>query len=116
MNLFGGWGAAVSGGDVRVGQHRFKERPQVRMRKPGDYATQFCPHLLGVALRGRKIVGEFDLAIVHAPHLVNCELRAIVEDLDQAFDLDEIVAVEGVQGVADVVPHLGVKLSGAVGQ
>ena len=33
MNLFGGWGAAVSGGDVRVGQHGFEQRPQVRIGK-----------------------------------------------------------------------------------
>ena len=32
------------------------------------------------------------------------------------FDLDEIVAVEGLDHFGDVVPHLGVELAGAVAE
>ncbi len=42
------------------------------------------------------------------------ELGAILEDLQQSLDLDEIVALEGVDHVGDVIPHLGVHFAGAV--
>ena len=44
------------------------------------------------------------------------QLRPVVEDLDQALDLDEVVALERVHHFGDVVPHLGVQLAGAVAQ
>ena len=81
-----------------------------------DDGPQFEPHLAGIAFGRRKVIGELDFAFVHAPHLVNGELRPVVKDLNDAFDLDEIVAFEFVQDVGHVVPHLGVEFAGTVGQ
>ena len=55
-------------------------------------------------------------AVQHARHLVDGDLQPVLEDLQQAFDLDEIVAFEGVHHLDDVVPHLGVHFAGAVAE
>ena len=64
----------------------------------------------------RKKIGEIHVRIQHARHLVDRHLQPVLEDLQQAFHLDEIVALEGVHHFDDVVPHLGVHLAGAVAE
>jgi hypothetical protein len=54
--------------------------------------------------------------IKHAPHLVNRELRPCVVNLKQPFDLDEIVASEGVHHLRDVIPHFGFDLARTVAE
>ncbi len=45
---------------------------------------------------------------------MNRELRPVVVELHQPFDLDEVVALEGLDHLGHVVPHLAVDLAGAV--
>ncbi len=47
---------------------------------------------------------------------MNGELRPVLEDLEQAFHFDEVVAIEGVHDLGDVVPHLGVEVARAVAE
>ena len=44
------------------------------------------------------------------------ELRTILEDLQQSFDAHKVVALEGIERLRGVIPHLGVQLTGAVGK
>ena len=44
------------------------------------------------------------------------ELEAVLVLVDQALDLDEVVLLEGVDGVLDVVPHLGFDVAAAIAQ
>ena len=88
----------------------------MRVLEPGDNGPQLGKHFVSVAFRGGKIVPQVDFRIVLPHHLVNGELRPVLENLEQAFDLDEIVAVEGVHDLGDVVPHLRVKIAGAVAE
>ena len=116
MNLLGGGRAAVPHGDLFVVEHGVEQALRCGSAMPATKPRSSRPHLAGVALGGREVVGELHLALVHAPHLVHGELRAVLVDLDQALHLDEIVAVEGVHHLGHVVPHLGVHLAGAVAE
>ena len=44
------------------------------------------------------------------------ELEAVLVLVEQAFDLEKVVLFEGVDGILDVVPHLGFDLAAAVAQ
>ena len=46
--------------------------------------------------------------------MVSC--RPVLENLQQPFHFDEVVALESVHHFGDVVPHLGVHVAGAVAQ
>ena len=67
-------------------------------------------------LRSGKEIPEIDLVVFHPAQFVDGELRPVVVKLHQPFDLDEIVAVERLDDLRDVVPHLGVDLARAVGK
>src|SRR5262249_23585304 len=45
------------------------------------------------------------------PQLMDGHLRPVVKDLDHSFDLDEIVAVKGIEDIGYVIPHLGVEFT-----
>ena len=44
------------------------------------------------------------------------ELEAVLVLVDQAFDLDEVILLEAVDGVLDVVPHLGFDVAAAIAE
>ena len=85
VNLLGGRRHPVAAGDFRIVQHRLQQALEMRIAHAGDDAAQFAPHLLGIALRRREVIGELDFAFVHPPHLVDGQLRPVVEDLDDAL-------------------------------
>ena len=88
----------------------------MRLGHARDPALELAEHFVAVALGGRQIIGQIDFRFRHRLDLVQRELRPILEDLQQAFDAHEIVALEGVEGFRRVVPHLGVQLAAAVGE
>ena len=47
---------------------------------------------------------------------MNGNLKTILIFVEQTLDLDEVVLLEGVQGVCDVVPHFGFQLSGTIAE
>ena len=47
---------------------------------------------------------------------MNGELKAVFVLIDQSLDLDEVVLIAGVNGVFDVVPHLGLDVAAAISQ
>ncbi len=44
------------------------------------------------------------------------ELEAVLVLVEQAFDLEEVILLEGVEGLLDVVPHLGFDLATAIAE
>ena len=72
------------------------------------------PELVDVLGRLREVVRIIDLRLAQLADLVDGHLPAAVVLVQDAFDLDEIVLVKAGDGVADVVPHVGLQLSGAV--
>ena len=74
-------------------------------------------HNSPISLRGLgQVVGEIDFRFPHAPQLVDGELKAVLVLIDQALDFDEVVLLKGVDGIFDVVPHLGFEMAAAVAQ
>src|SRR5581483_4762277 len=47
---------------------------------------------------------------------MNGELKALLVLVDQAFDLDEVILLEGFEDFLDVVPHFGFELSAAIAE
>ena len=47
---------------------------------------------------------------------MNRDLEAILISVQQAFDLEEVVLLEGVECVFDVVPHFGFDLATTIGK
>ena len=47
---------------------------------------------------------------------MNGELKAVLVLVDEAFDLEEIVLLEGVENFLDVVPHFGFELAAAIAE
>ena len=116
VNGLGGGCDFIALGDSRIVQKRVKQGADVVVRKACDGGAQFEPHLFGIARGGGEKVAEFHLAVFHRADLVDGELGPVVVDLEQAFDLDEIVTIEGIHDFGDVVPHFGVELAGAIRQ
>ena len=44
------------------------------------------------------------------------ELKAVLVLVDQAFDLEEVILLEGVEDLFNVVPHLGFDLAAAIAE
>src|SRR5579863_7641319 len=63
-----------------------------------------------------KKVRIIDLRITQPAQLVNGDLEAVLVLVEKAFDLEEIILLEGVEGVLNVVPHFGFDLPSAVAQ
>jgi hypothetical protein len=64
----------------------------------------------------RQIVGEIDFRFFHAAQLVNRKLKSILVFVDEPFNLEKVVLLEGENEFVDVVPHLGFDLAGAIGE
>ena len=63
-----------------------------------------------------KVVGEVDFGFAQLAQLVDGELKAVLVLVDEAFDLKEIVLLEGVEDFFDVIPHFGFELAAAVAE
>ena len=75
---------------------------------------QGAPELADILGGLGQVVGEVDFGFVQAAQLVDGDLKTVLVFVEQAFDFDEVVLLEGVDGFLDVVPHLGFELAGAI--
>ena len=99
-----------------VAEDGFEKGFEMRILNSRNYAEQFGEHLVEISVGAGEVIGEIDLMIFQAAKPVNRKLRAVLKDLNETFDSDEVVAFEGIHHFGDVVPHLGFELAGAVGQ
>ena len=84
--------------------------------KGATKVASVCHKLVDILGGLGKIIGEVDFGLAQAAQLVNRDLEAILVFVEQAFDLEEVILLEGVDGVLDVVPHLGFDLAAAVAE
>src|ERR1700687_836659 len=88
----------------------------MRILEGGDEGRQGLPEFVNV-LRGlREIVGEVDLRFTQLAQFVDGELEAVLVFVDEAFDLEEIILLEGFEDFFDVVPHFGFELAAAIAE
>jgi hypothetical protein len=114
--VLGGGRNAIHASQRFVVQERLQQGAQVGILNAGDNTAQLGEHFRRVARGSRKVIGEIHIGIHHAYHFVDGELWAILKNLQQAFDFHKIVALEGIDHIGDVVPHLGVHFAGPVAQ
>ena len=107
---------AVALGNFRVRHEQFDQRFQVRILERGHKLRQRSPEFADVFGGLGQVVGEVDIALVHAPQLVNRELKTILVLVDEALDLEKVVLLEDGDEFVDVVPHLGFDLAAAIRQ
>ena len=78
----------------------------------GQRLPEFVDILRGLG----KVVGEIDFGVAQLAQLVDRELEAVLVFVDQAFDLEEVVLLEGIEDFLDVVPHFGFELAAAIAE
>ena len=106
----------VSRRDLRVVEESVQQPPDVVVSERRHHRAQLVPHRFRILQRSRKEIAEIDFAVRHPAQLVNGELRPVVVELHQPFDLDEVVALERLDNLGHVVPHLAVDFARAVRQ
>ena len=111
-----GLGNAVGLGNLRVSHEGFHQRFEMGIAKGSDESRQGLPQLADILGGLGQVIGEVDLGVAQAAQLVNRDLEAVLVFVEQAFDLEEVVLLEGVDRVLDVIPHLGFDLAGAITQ
>ena len=116
MQGLGSGSVAVGGGDFRIGHEGLNERLQMRILEGRDEGRQGLPEFVDVLGGLGKVVGEIDFGFAQLAQLVDGELKAVLIFVDQAFDLEEVVLLEGVEDFLDVVPHFGFELAAAVAE
>src|SRR5580692_872474 len=116
MQSLGGWSVAVGLGNLRVSHESFHQRFEVGIAEGSDESRQSLPELADVLGGLGQVIGEVDLGIAQAAQLVNSNLEAVLIFVEQAFDLEEVVLLEGVDRILDVIPHLGFDLASAITQ
>jgi len=82
----------------------------------GDKFSESAPEFIDILWRLGKIVGEFNVCLVHLADLVNRELPALVVLVDQPFDFYDVVLFKGIKALLDVVPHFCLDGPGAIHQ
>src|SRR5208337_2565412 len=107
---------AIRGGDLRISHKGLEQRLEVSVLKRGDEIPQSLPEFVNVFGGLGKVVGEFNLRFTQLAQLVNGQLKAIFIPVDQSFNLEEVVLLEGAEYVLHVVPHLGVELPATVAE
>ena len=103
-------------GNFRISHERLHQRLEVRILKGGDESGQRLPELVDVLCGLWKVVRKFDFRFAQLAQLVDRELKPVLVFVDQAFDFEKIVLLEGVEDFFDVVPHLGFELTAAVAE
>src|SRR6516164_8066409 len=78
--------------------------------------AESAPELVDVLWGLGEIVGVIDLPVGQLADLVDGELPAAIVLLDQAFNFDEVILIEGIEGVRNVVPHVRLEVSAAICQ
>src|SRR5208283_3868823 len=116
MKSLGRGGVAVAFGNFRIRHEEFDQRLQVRILEAGDKFRQLPPQFPDILGGFRKVIGEVDLRLFHAPQLVNRELKTILVFVDKPLDLEKVVLLEDVDEFVDVIPHLGLDLTAAIGE
>ena len=85
----------------------------------GDGAGQLAqarPKLIDVLVRLGQKIGKIDPVRIEAAYALKNKLRAPVVAVHITFYAHHVVGFEGVNVLADVVPHLGLDLAGAIAQ
>jgi len=70
-----------------------------------DQLPKFGHHLVSAAFRSREKVREVDRFLTLALQLVNYQLHAVVVDLQQPSNANEVIAIEGLDHIRRIVPH-----------
>ena len=99
-----------------VVHERLHQRFQMWILECVNEASQRLPQLVDVLRRLRQIVGELDFRLTELANFMDGQLEVVFVAVDQPFNLDVIVLLEGIKRLGDVVPHLGLDLAGAVGE
>src|SRR5215469_10821038 len=109
-------GASVGGRNLRVGHKCLDQGPQVDVLERANEFLERVPQGVNVFVGFRKVIDKIYVGVVQAAQLVNGELEAILESVQEALHLEIVFLLEGVKRILDVVPHLGFDLSGAVAE
>src|SRR5580698_1266919 len=116
MQSLGGGGVAVGLGNLRVSHESLDQSFEMGIAKGSNESRQGLPQLADILGRFGQVIGEIDLGVAQATQFVNRDLEAVLVFVEQAFDLEEVVLLEGVDRVLDVIPHLGFDLTGSITQ
>ena len=79
-------------------------------------SVSVLPKLVSVFRGLWKVVGKLDFGFAQLAQLVNGQLETLLVFVDQAFDLEEVILLEGVEDFFDVVPHFGFELAAAIAE
>ena len=88
----------------------------MRILESRDESGQSLPEFVDVFRGLGKVIGEVDFRFAQLAQLVDGELEAVLVLVDEAFDLEEVVLLEGLEDFLDVVPHFGFELAAAVAE
>src|SRR5205814_5328137 len=116
MNVLSRGSYFVQGREPLIFEHTLEQCPEMRISEIRDDASQFSKHLVWIAIGAGKVIGEIDFVLLQAAQTVNSKLMPILMNLQNAFNLDEVVPIEGVHHLSDVVPHLRLDLPRSVGE
>src|SRR6202142_172294 len=114
VQSLGGGSIAVGFGNVGVSHEGFDQRPEMGVLKRSDEGCQGLPEFADVFGGFWQVVREVNLRLSQTAKFVNGDLEPVLIFVEQALDLEEIVLLEGVDGVLDVIPHLGFNLAGTI--
>ena len=114
MQSFGRGRVAIGFRNFRIRHECFYQRFEVGIAKSSDESRQRLPQFADVFGGLRQIIGEVNFRIAQAAKFVDGDLKAVLIFVEQPFDFEEVVLLEGIDCVLDVIPHFGVELAGAV--
>ena len=116
VKRLGRGGVAIGLRDLRIIHEGFHQRLQMGVLKGLQNPPSVCQSSPIFLVVFGKIVGKVDFRIAQPAQLVDRELEAVFVFVNQPFDLEKVVLLEGVDEFLDVVPHLGFDLAAAIAQ
>ena len=116
MQGLGSRSIAVRCRDLRVGHEGLHQSLEMSVLKRRNEVRQRLPEVINIPGGLGKIVREVDFGFAQLAQLVDGELKTVSVLVDQAFDLEEVVLLEGIEHFFHVVPHLGFELPAAVAE
>src|SRR3989442_15776805 len=99
-----------------VHENVHQELAEMRIPNLIHEVQKFLKHFFYIFSSPGEIVGKINFFISTLSQLVDCQLRFVSKDLDDSFDLNEIISINGGLGLLNVLPHLGVQIATVVTQ
>ena len=115
MQGLGCRGVLVSTLDLWISHKGLDQRLEMRVAKVLDVFAHRPPKLVDVLGGPGQVVVKINFRVCQAAHLVDGELEPSIEFVQQSADFDKVILIECSQVLIHVVPHLGLKLAGAIG-